>query len=469
MKRKFLAAIAAVFPLIGCCGGKVINAEANSAPPYWSGIDSSGIVWVGEQCPVVVERETLTLSVPDLPKHEFNGEEYAAYASKVTAEYTFLNPESYDVSATLLFPYGNLPAYVGRGENPKSFSVTADGAPVECRMRHSYDSPDPFSIDEDMAALSNEKRTDTFYRDSLTVTPYTCSVNLPEDGFDFFRMTFDCNSKQTRILFPDGEGATYSLQVKNGYLTADYKFSDDARRAELHFYAVGEPVGVKETCLINNEKKSPSQASVATGEATTFGEFVLGQRDEHSAVNDIDYYNAYVAMLENEYSVSAAVSGCNLYEDYLLRWYEYELHIPANGRVVNSVTAPLYPSIDGDGNTRYEYTYLLSPAEKWADFQKIDIAIETPYYLSGSSLDFSKTENADGSFRYAFSRDALPLGELTFVLTEKPVPEYDLERFRKMILPPITWALFALLALALISALVTLIVVLSVKKKKRKK
>ena len=56
--------------------------------------------------------------------------------------------------------------------------------------------------------------------------------------------------------------------------------------------------------------------------------------------------------------------------------------------MVNSVTAPIYPSI----NTRYtspiyEYTYLLSPAGSFADFGSLEIRINTPFYLVNSEVE----------------------------------------------------------------------------------
>ena len=104
----------------------------------------------------------------------------------------------------------------------------------------------------------------------------------------------------------------------------------------------------------------------------------------------------------------------------LMRWYEYEITLEPGQRIVNAVTAPIYPSI----NTNYEpdvfgYTYLLSPAKTWKSFGELEIVVNAPYFISNSSIDgFTKTETG-----YTVKLDGLPDGELTFDLatSEKPV------------------------------------------------
>lgn len=72
----------------------------------------------------------------------------------------------------------------------------------------------------------------------------------------------------------------------------------------------------------------------------------------------------------------------------------------------------------------YDYTYLLSPAQTWAEFGNLEIVINTPYYLHESSLSgFEKTETG-----YAYSQDGLPEGDLTFELSEQaPTPSVNLQ------------------------------------------
>ena len=88
--------------------------------------------------------------------------------------------------------------------------------------------------------------------------------------------------------------------------------------------------------------------------------------------------------------------------------------------LVNSVTAPIYPEIDGTYTPFvYTYTYLLSPARKWADFGLLEVVINTPFYLTDSTVsDFTKTENG-----YTATLNGLPENELVFCLSESESPE----------------------------------------------
>lgn len=53
--------------------------------------------------------------------------------------------------------------------------------------------------------------------------------------------------------------------------------------------------------------------------------------------------------------------------DSLMRWYEYEITLEPGQRLINTVEAPMYPSINLDYEPDiFGYTYLLSPAQTWA-------------------------------------------------------------------------------------------------------
>ena len=71
--------------------------------------------------------------------------------------------------------------------------------------------------------------------------------------------------------------------------------------------------------------------------------------------------------------------------------------------------------------TKYEYTYLLSPASGWAAFGGLDIEVRTPYYLLDSSLEgFEKTETG-----WISHTDGLPDKELTLTFCESDAPQRD--------------------------------------------
>ena len=105
-----------------------------------------------------------------------------------------------------------------------------------------------------------------------------------------------------------------------------------------------------------------------------------------------------------------------------MRWYEYEITLDPGERIVNAVTAPIYPAIDENWEPAlHEYTYLLSPAKKWAEFGTLDIVINTPYHITDSALgEFTETQNG-----YQQSFTGLPDGELSFTLCSADNPDYS--------------------------------------------
>ena len=96
-----------------------------------------------------------------------------------------------------------------------------------------------------------------------------------------------------------------------------------------------------------------------------------------------------------------------------MRWYQYEITLEPKQRIVNTVTAPIYPSIDSSYEPAiFEYTYLLSPAKTWKEFGNLDIVINTPYYLIENSIEGFEYKNPG----YELHLTGLPEEELVFTL-----------------------------------------------------
>ena len=113
MKRTRLIRVTAMlFAMVLLFGLTAAPAYANSAQSHWTGIDSTGAIVTDENCPIVVERELLTFDIKEFPSNYYrDATELESYSGNVTAEYTFYNPADYSVTATLVFPFGNLPSY----------------------------------------------------------------------------------------------------------------------------------------------------------------------------------------------------------------------------------------------------------------------------------------------------------------------------------------------------------------------
>ena len=404
------------------------TAFANSAQTYFQGISSTGTMVTGEQSPIIVEQETLTFDLQEFPLNYYQEEgEYLAYGGKVTAEYTFHNSADYDVRAKLAFPFGQAPdyGYSFPAADAEKYDVLVDGQPIERNIRHTlFYRGEEFELEKDLPNLIEGYMEDDFWNFDLPVTKYSWEISgIDEETYKAARLGFwwDGDETERKLMLMEQAGGSNSDEkiavtrwVENGDI--------------IEVYVFGKPL--EESLEWFSENGSEDTPFVYTlnfiGEETmTYEEYVFSDWAEDSGILRHDWYNAMTQNLKNsewDFGILGSFEfNGYLWADDLLRWYEYEISIPTGGTIVNTVTAPVYP----DMNTRYEppvymYTYLLSPATTWAEFGKLDIIVNTTYYMteSGGAFSFEKTETG-----YKASLDGLPEGELEFTLSESAKPK----------------------------------------------
>ena len=435
MKRmRFFRVVAMLFSVVLLFSLTAAPAYANSAQSHWTGIDSTGAIVVDENCPIEVEKELLTFNIQEFPSNYYrSAEELESYTGRVTAEYTFYNPADYKVTATLVFPFGNLPSYAyfydsETGErdaflDTELYGVEVDGEPIDLQVRHTLShSYDQFSLEKDMPLLSDGHVKDAFYRPDLPVTVYKYTISGVDEQYNAANAAFrwSGDSTKTRILLTEQNGGQLGddwmqveMWVRNGESALIYVFGEVPESGiQWTFYENG-------AC----EKEIEGTMTLAGSEVITFEEYAMLNYPEDAGILEHDWYNAVVANLNySSRGFSYGIIGEYVGDlsSTLMRWYEYEITLEPGQRIVNAVTAPIYPSI----NTNYEpdvfgYTYLLSPAKTWKSFGELEIVVNTPYFISNSSIEgFTKTETG-----YTVKLDGLPDGELTFDLatSEKPV------------------------------------------------
>ena len=409
-----------------------MTAFANSAQTHFRGISPVGTMVTGEQSPIIVQHEQLTFDLQEFPLEHYAEEaEYLAYTGKVTAEYTFHNPADYDVTAKLAFPFGQAPdyGYAFTAVDAEKYDVLVDGKPIENRVRHTlFYRGEEFALEKDLPNLIDGYMEDDFWNFDLPVTKYTWEISGIDEEYDAARLGFWVKGGETerKLMLADQSGANNSEEEK----LAVTRWVENGDLIEV--YVFGKPLEEElEWFSENGSEDIPFDYTLTSVgvETATYEDFVFADWEENSTVLRHDWYNAVTQNLkkcemnfDRDFGILGSFEyGNGLPVDDLLRWYEYEISIPAGGTITNTVTAPMYP----DMNTRYEppiyeYTYLLSPAKTWAEFGKLDIVVNTPFYMTESSGDFSfeKTENG-----YQASCDGLPDGELEFILSESAKPK----------------------------------------------
>ena len=456
-----------------------ITVFANSAQTYFQGISPTGTMMTGEQSPLVVEHEQLTFDLQEFPLAYYEEEaEYLAYSGKVTAEYTFHNPADYDVTAKLAFPFGQTPDYgffyqQTYAPDAEKYDVLVDGEPVESTVRHTlFYRGDKFELEKDLPNLHDGYMEDDFWNFDTPVTKYTWEISgIDEEEFSAARLGFWWNgdAAERKLMLMNQNGGNNS---KKKIAVTRWVENGD----EIEVYVFGKPLEQElEWFSENGSKDTPFdyELTFLGTETATYEEFVFADWEENSTILRQDWYNAVTQNLkfcEWDFGILGSFEYTGRFPvENLLRWYEYEITIPAGGTIVNTVTAPMYPTMD----TRYEppiyeYTYLLSPAKTWLDFGKLDVVVNTPYFVmeSGGAFSFEKTENG-----YAVSLDGLPDEELTFTLSADPSakPPSDLSVIGEVI-GAVLGSIFKVVGGALIfmAVSVVLIVVIVVKKQKKK-
>lgn len=399
---------------------------ANLAQTQWSGVDATGAMVTDEDSPIVVEKEVLTFDISEFPSNYYRDmEEYLAYSGKVTAEYTFYNPSDYTITATLLFPYGKAPDYKGDYDSDvDKYTVFIDGQEAQSRIRHTLSNVySPFDLEKDLPRVIDGYMIDSFYSQDLPVYCVTYNVTDLTQKTASVALKWNADAGKTKILM---EGASGGRKTSDGVLLNCWAGNNSQVRVWI-FGEYEEPsqwtVYKDGTC----KETVPGKVELATKEAVkqmTLKDYVMQRYDTATGILESDWYNARVQeMIEYEWEPLGVVqSDVHLrdFEQNLLRWYEYEIILEPGQRMVNTVSAPMYPAI----NSRYSpsiygYTYLLSPATTWKGFGSLDIILNTPYYIMGSSIEgYEKTENG-----YQWKLSGLPEGELEFTLCTEPNPK----------------------------------------------
>ncbi len=453
--------------------------NANSAPHIWGGMTSTGAVITGESCPIIVESELLTFNISDFPPDP-SAEDTEAdvnYGS-VTAEYHFYNPTNEEITATLVFPFGTLPGYVDSDDvnypETNKYEITSNGVSVEKTLRHTYGTYLDFSLDADLEYICDKYIKNDFFSPQTCVTVYKYKVNASEEDYYCFETTFDCYPSKTRFFLKERYGG-----VTSGGNDIEFEVNVDTENDdtfELVFFGEA-PDG--DFVWTRSDKRGKSKDKNATvifkkeeTEIITFEEYVFRNYDTNSGILRQDWYNAALSFF-TETLDDCELSG-RFEQDFtskLFRWYEYDLTFAPKERLTNVVTAPIYPEIDGTYTPFiYTYTYLLSPAGKWADFGSLNVVINTPFYLTDSALPgFEKTENG-----YTATFDKLPENELVFCLSESNSPEKNKSIFGFL------WVAYFLLfqfcgpipffaMLIIVGGIIALIVVLIKKRRKNTK
>lgn len=433
--RLLKRSIAAFVVILFAVGLFSVPASANSAQVQWSGTTSSGVIIIREECPIEVESERLIFDVKEFPQqYYYDAEDFLQYSGKVTAEYNFYNPADYTVNATLVFPFGSIPDY-GYLSDPDSgerllntdtekYDIMLNGVPIEKTLRHTLTYfGNQFSLEEDLSKLHDGYMNDAFYSPDMPVTRYyyrSSGVDVETYHAATAAFILSADPAKTKVLV---EGQNGGKSLSDGVQIEGWVDPDDMFVVNV----IGEPLEqMPEWKFYENgacEDEIDGTMTLTKTETVTLKDLAFLAYEEGSGVLEYDWYNAIVLLMKDIEWSHGALSGVDFHfdiSDQLMRWYEYEIQIEPGKKVINSVTAPIYPDIDSRYDPPiYSYTYLLSPAKTWAEFGSLDIEVRTPYNMTESGPE--GFERTDAGYNQHLSD--LPEGELTFTLCSEANPQ----------------------------------------------
>ena len=406
---------------------------ANSAMKEWNGTDASGVAITDKNCPITVKSEKLTFNIPTFPDYYYSdASDLNEYRASVTARYEFYNPKDYTVTATLAFPFGAFPDYVDAGNedfySPATldrYGVKLDGKYASATLRHTYFDKygETFELTEQLARLRSDydaiiDYTVTAYTYNVTDTAGSCYASFSVDGIG-----------NGRYLATDRYQDYYSVH-KDKVSIGIYIDEEKGYNGFTVYFIGKQPDNAVNPQLFTNSRELETVQGTVTlkyTETLSLYDLAMTDHDPESGITEIDRFNAVVdCMLTNWEKQGIIISVRDIMDinTSLMRWYQYEMTVPAGETVINEVSAPIYPDINGRMEPPvYQYTYLLSPARSWAGFGTLDIEIVTPYYLIESDIfpKFEKTESG-----YATSLNGLPSGELIFSMSSDPNPKREI-------------------------------------------
>ena len=417
-----------------------LTALANSARRIWYGVDMTGTVVKGENCPIEVEDEQLTFDISEFPNSYYEKKgDFLKYNGKVTAKYTFYNPSDYKVTAKLVFPFGLYPEYgpveydeknqiCKRIDDTAKFDIKINDKEIKKTLRHTlYYSENVFDIHNEMSMISDGFIKDDFYSPELPVTKYVYEISEVDKKL--------YNREVAGIEIPPFDGKRkYYLEQSYGFTTNDKgntRIGVDAENGEeVEFYVIGEPTKEMPEWKFyesssNESKEIKGEMQLKSTSKMTFKEFALTSYDKGGQILESDWYNIIVelykqATVENSGAIFISVYDTGERLKSLLRWYEYEITLAPREKITNTIEAPMYPTIDEEYDPDiYRYNYLLSPASTWAKFGNMNVDINTPFFMTENNQSgFTKTQKG-----YNFKANGLPEGELRFSLSTVEKPE----------------------------------------------
>ena len=461
MKNKTKALIATI-TLILMMPFLIVPASAFTTPNYyWPGSPTSdGVLLEGDN--IVMEGQTVRFDIVDFPSND-DDTKIDDYKSRVNVEYSFYNPTDSDIVLRMAFPVGRAPQYdyiKPDGFDADKYTVTVNGETVDAALRYGYDPEYEYNPTEDVKCILDEYLDDGVVSPDMKVTKYTFKSMDIEKSYAY--AAFDVNEDELSGSCIYVDPYTNGWTLKDGSTRINFYVSGE--KEVITLYVFGEELSdmpewkfYKDAGVSDGEEIGGKMELVST-ETTTLLDFASGEYDESLGISELDWFNMVATELTRIMSRGVAftrLEGMNTdYETYGVKILFYEFTVGAGERAVNTLSCPIYPTIDRNYEPGiFAYDHLLA-AEGVLSTGVTEIIVNTSYYLIDANAD---TERLDGGYRILVERDKSPTEPyqpISFRLCESESPETV-----KPKVPAIIWILLIIfIPIVLVIAVISLII-----------
>ena len=410
-KRKISAIILLVIIIISASPTAVL-AEWGERPSI-SGKAAYGAALTEHGTPLELKKEKLIFNIPNFPYNKFSTSDVPTeHTASVTAIYELYNPTNAPVNVSLAFPIGRSFGESEWANYSEKYTVTANGEPLELKMRHSF-----YSSINYADSIKNEKISEGIYSPTTRVTVYIFNLVKMEEGC-FAEFTVDDVSESRKLITESWVGVSRkenSTLIRVPLDKPDNNFKLICIGAELPSSSLSAVFYSKD----NTDKRPQEPAKIIGYDIMTFDEFAMQDHTAQCGINETDWYNAMVDNIKN--------STVPTLEDLLTRqtklsvWGQYEIGIQAGETVENTVSSPICPTTQGGYEPpEYDYSYYRSDSNNWASVGRLDIEIITPYHIieKYNTPELQKNENG-----YSAAINNSNRSNVYFTLSEDPSPK----------------------------------------------
>lgn len=403
---------------------------ANSGPTYWDGYPSCEILSIEEDSTIVVENEDLVF---DFSKDEYLDHSSYSISGLVTATYRMLNQTDDNQTVQMAFPIiSSLENF-----NPDDIAIKVDNENVPFHIyigdevrrrgnRKDNQEDDRLDFEQIVKSIDREVYLPQYYDLKETGTLYTYDVSTTSEEDVNLAIDYTYDSEKTRIITKGFN----SYREDNGEIRIT-SWVDDNEILEV--YIIGEDIDLNISGFTDGElsKKTNDYSYKVKKQDISIEDYLKKFIVDYKKLDRYSDYLVDNQLFNIVYRELDDAIGHNMSYIWMDDFYSldhlnrifvfiYETSFPKQSKRDVSISYLTRGTMDKTTtyDPLYTFEYLLNPAEKWADFDNLNIEIKPPKstpYIVDSSIKLIKNE--DGNYIGNF--ESLPDKDLIFTFYSK--------------------------------------------------